>query len=67
LREDLTIKFDTQSFEWYNNISRTGVRKIINALFLIPAFIMGYVVCYVAMTYKVDQWEVFFVDLKDMN
>jgi hypothetical protein len=28
---------------------------MINALFLIPAFFMGYVVCYIAMTYKVDQ------------
>ena len=28
---------------------------MINVLFLIPAFIMGYVACYVAMTYKVDQ------------
>jgi hypothetical protein len=28
---------------------------MIHALFLIPAFIMGYVTCYVAMTYKVDQ------------
>ena len=28
---------------------------MINALFLIPAFIAGYVACYVAMTYKVDQ------------
>ena len=28
---------------------------MINALLLIPAFIMGYVACYVAMTYKVDQ------------
>ena len=28
---------------------------MINALFLIPVFIMGYVACYVAMTYKVDQ------------
>jgi hypothetical protein len=28
---------------------------MINALFLIPAFILGYVACYVAMTYKVDQ------------
>ena len=28
---------------------------MIHALFLIPAFIMGYVACYVAMTYKVDQ------------
>jgi hypothetical protein len=28
---------------------------MINVLFLIPAFFAGYVVCYVAMTYKVDQ------------
>jgi hypothetical protein len=28
---------------------------MIDALFIIPAFIMGYVACYVAMTYKVDQ------------
>ncbi len=28
---------------------------MINALFLIPAFFLGYVACYVAMTYKVDQ------------
>jgi len=28
---------------------------MIHSLLLIPAFIMGYVVCYVAMTYKVDQ------------
>jgi hypothetical protein len=28
---------------------------MINALFLIPAFIMGYVACYIAMTYGVDQ------------
>jgi len=28
---------------------------MINALFLIPAFIAGYYACYVAMTYKVDQ------------
>lgn len=28
---------------------------MIHSLFLIPAFIMGYVACYVAMTYKVDQ------------
>jgi hypothetical protein len=28
---------------------------MIHALFLIPAFVMGYVACYVAMTYKVDQ------------
>ena len=28
---------------------------MINVLFLIPAFITGYVACYVAMTYKVKQ------------
>jgi hypothetical protein len=28
---------------------------MIHVLFLIPAFIMGYVACYVAMTYGVDQ------------
>ena len=28
---------------------------MINVLFLIPAFFAGYIVCYVAMTYKVDQ------------
>ena len=28
---------------------------MINALFLIPAFFAGYLACYVAMTYKVDQ------------
>jgi hypothetical protein len=28
---------------------------MINVLFLIPAFIMGYVTCYIAMTYKVNQ------------
>lgn len=28
---------------------------MINALFLIPAFFAGYVVCYIAMTYKVNQ------------
>jgi hypothetical protein len=32
-----------------------GVFKMIHALFLIPAFFMGYVACYVAMTYKVNQ------------
>ena len=32
-----------------------GVFNMIDALFLIPAFIAGYYVCYVAMTYKVDQ------------
>jgi len=30
-------------------------RKMINVLFLIPAFVMGYVACYIAMTYRVDQ------------
>ena len=28
---------------------------MIHALFLIPAFVMGYVACYVAMTYNVEQ------------
>jgi hypothetical protein len=28
---------------------------MINVLFLIPAFVMGYVACYVAMTYGVNQ------------
>ena len=28
---------------------------MINVLFLIPAFFAGYVVCYIAMTYKVKQ------------
>ena len=28
---------------------------MVHALFLIPAFIMGYVACYVAMTYGVNQ------------
>ena len=28
---------------------------MINVLFLLPAFFAGYVVCYIAMTYKVDQ------------
>ena len=28
---------------------------MINVLFLIPTFFMGYIACYVAMTYKVDQ------------
>ncbi len=28
---------------------------MINVLFLIPAFVAGYVACYIAMTYKVDQ------------
>jgi hypothetical protein len=30
-------------------------QRMINALLLIPAFIMGYVACYVAMTYKVEK------------
>lgn len=28
---------------------------MINALFLIPAFVTGYISCYFIMTYKVDQ------------
>jgi hypothetical protein len=28
---------------------------MINVLFLIPAFIVGYFACYAVMTYKVDQ------------
>ena len=28
---------------------------MINVLFLIPAFFVGYVACYIAMTHKVDQ------------
>ena len=28
---------------------------MINVLFLLPAFIAGYIACYVIMTYKVDQ------------
>jgi hypothetical protein len=28
---------------------------MINVLFLIPAFVMGYFACYIAMTYGVDQ------------
>ena len=28
---------------------------MINALFLLPAFFAGYIVCYFVMTYKVDQ------------
>jgi len=28
---------------------------MINALFLIPAFILGYFACYFVMTYHVDQ------------
>lgn len=28
---------------------------MIHVLFLIPAFVMGYVACYVAMTYRVSQ------------
>ena len=30
-------------------------KKMINALFLIPAFIAGYLACYFIMTYKVKQ------------
>jgi hypothetical protein len=30
-------------------------KKMINALFLIPAFIAGYLACYFVMTYKVKQ------------
>jgi hypothetical protein len=30
-------------------------KKMINALFLIPAFIAGYSICYLVMTYKVKQ------------
>jgi hypothetical protein len=32
-----------------------GVLNMIHVLFLLPAFFAGYVACYVAMTYKVDQ------------
>jgi len=28
---------------------------MVNALLLLPAFFMGYIACYVAMTYKVKQ------------
>jgi hypothetical protein len=28
---------------------------MIHVLFLIPAFMLGYVACYIAMTYGVDQ------------
>jgi hypothetical protein len=28
---------------------------MVHVLFLVPAFIMGYVACYVAMTYGVNQ------------
>lgn len=28
---------------------------MISIFFLVPAFILGYVACYVVMTYKVDQ------------
>jgi hypothetical protein len=28
---------------------------MIHVLFLVPAFIMGYVACYIVMTYKVNQ------------
>ena len=31
---------------------------MISAFFLIPAFILGYIVCYFIMTYKVDQNQV---------
>ena len=31
---------------------------MINILFLIPAFLLGYIACYFAMTYKVKQDEV---------
>ena len=30
---------------------------MIHALFLIPAFICGWIVCYIQMTYGVDQGE----------
>jgi len=30
---------------------------MINILFLIPAFILGYTACYFVMTYKVEQWK----------
>jgi hypothetical protein len=30
-------------------------KKMINALFLIPAVIVGYLACYFIMTYKVKQ------------
>ena len=30
---------------------------MINALFLIPAFIIGWTLCYIRMTYGVDQGE----------
>jgi uncharacterized membrane protein len=30
-------------------------KKMINVLFLIPAFIAGYSICYLVMTYKVKQ------------
>jgi uncharacterized membrane protein len=30
-------------------------KKMISALFLIPAFIAGYSICYLVMTYKVKQ------------
>jgi hypothetical protein len=30
---------------------------MLNALWLIPAFILGWIVCYVQMTYGVDQGE----------
>lgn len=28
---------------------------MIHSLFLIPTFFLGYIVCYIAMTYHVDQ------------
>jgi hypothetical protein len=36
-------------------IGKKKEKMMINALLLIPAFVMGYVACYVAMTYHVDQ------------
>jgi hypothetical protein len=30
-------------------------KKMINVLFLIPAFVAGYSICYLVMTYKVKQ------------
>jgi hypothetical protein len=32
-----------------------GAFNMIHVLFLIPAFIAGYSICYLVMTYKVDQ------------
>jgi hypothetical protein len=37
------------------SIGKERSRLMIHVFFLIPAFIMGYVACYVAMTYGVDQ------------